>query len=206
MFRQDLSEGGGDRQHEQGIGGREPCERQHHGKRDGQPGERIDDSPRRGELRQQAFAYVFEVMTVLSVAFVPGEDRCRIVSFRRAAKAAPSGNVCAGKQIRNLGRPRKTGPSGKPLPASVAGRSSVNRRLPSPCVCRCPSWSTGRQPARDGRRAWSSAGQGRGVTAPAATSRVSCADRSGRPQSQSALRRRQAQKTASPLRPPHRSA
>lgn len=46
----------------------------------------IMDSPRHGELRQQAFAYVFEVLAVLSVAFVPGEERCRIVSFRPARR------------------------------------------------------------------------------------------------------------------------
>ncbi|WP_434715384.1 BrnT family toxin [Paraburkholderia sp. A3RO-2L] len=46
----------------------------------------IVDSPRRGELRQQAFAYVFEVLSVLSVAFVPGEEHCRIVSFRPARR------------------------------------------------------------------------------------------------------------------------
>ncbi|MCL2636496.1 MAG: BrnT family toxin [Betaproteobacteria bacterium] len=46
----------------------------------------IVDSPRRGEARQQAFAYVFEVLAVLSVAFVPGEERCRIVSFRPAKR------------------------------------------------------------------------------------------------------------------------
>ncbi|WP_434661895.1 BrnT family toxin [Paraburkholderia sp. A3BS-1L] len=46
----------------------------------------IVDSPRRGDLRQQAFAYVFEVLSVLSVAFVPGEEHCRIVSFRPARR------------------------------------------------------------------------------------------------------------------------
>ncbi|PYE22853.1 hypothetical protein C7410_109149 [Paraburkholderia silvatlantica] len=46
----------------------------------------IVDSPRHGELRQQAFAYVFEVLAVLSVAFVPGEERYRIVSFRPARR------------------------------------------------------------------------------------------------------------------------
>ena len=44
------------------------------------------DSPRRGEARQQAFSYVFDVLAVLTVAFVPGSDRCRIVSFRPAKK------------------------------------------------------------------------------------------------------------------------
>lgn len=46
----------------------------------------IVDSPRYGEDRKQAFAYVFDVLAVLSVAFVPGE-RCRIVSFRPAKRA-----------------------------------------------------------------------------------------------------------------------
>jgi uncharacterized DUF497 family protein len=44
----------------------------------------IVDSPRNGEKRRQAFAYVFEALAVLTVAFVPGEQRCRIVSFRPA--------------------------------------------------------------------------------------------------------------------------
>ncbi|MEQ1438941.1 BrnT family toxin [Fontimonas sp. SYSU GA230001] len=44
----------------------------------------IVDSPRKGEARKLAFAYVFEVLAVLSVAFVPGKNRCRIVSFRPA--------------------------------------------------------------------------------------------------------------------------
>jgi len=46
----------------------------------------VVDSPRRGEARKQALAYVFDVLTVLSVAFVPGEDRYRIVSFRPAKR------------------------------------------------------------------------------------------------------------------------
>ena len=44
----------------------------------------IVDSPRLGEPRQQAFAYVFEVLAVLTVVFLPGEGRCRVVSFRPA--------------------------------------------------------------------------------------------------------------------------
>lgn len=44
----------------------------------------IVDSPRQGEVRQQAIACVFEALAVLSVVFVPGEERCRIVSFRPA--------------------------------------------------------------------------------------------------------------------------
>jgi uncharacterized DUF497 family protein len=44
----------------------------------------IVDSPRRGQPRQQAFAYVFDVLAVLTVAFVQGEGRCRVLSFRPA--------------------------------------------------------------------------------------------------------------------------
>jgi uncharacterized DUF497 family protein len=44
----------------------------------------IVDSPRRGEVRKQAFAYVFEVLAVLTVVFVPGEEHCRVLSFRPA--------------------------------------------------------------------------------------------------------------------------
>lgn len=44
----------------------------------------ILDSPRAGEARKQAFAYVFEALTVLTVVFLPGEEHCRIVSFRPA--------------------------------------------------------------------------------------------------------------------------
>lgn len=46
----------------------------------------IVDSPRQGEFRRQAFAYVFEVLAVLSVAFIPGEQCCRIISFRPAKR------------------------------------------------------------------------------------------------------------------------
>lgn len=46
----------------------------------------IVESRRKGEARQQALAYVFEVLAVLSVVFVPGEKRCRIVSFRPAER------------------------------------------------------------------------------------------------------------------------
>jgi uncharacterized DUF497 family protein len=47
---------------------------------------RIVDSPRGEQVRQQAFAYVyvFEQLQVLTVAFVPGVGRCRILSFRPA--------------------------------------------------------------------------------------------------------------------------
>jgi uncharacterized DUF497 family protein len=47
---------------------------------------RIIDSPRGGQKRQQAIAYVFDALMVLSVVFVPGEERCRIVSFRPAKR------------------------------------------------------------------------------------------------------------------------
>jgi uncharacterized DUF497 family protein len=43
----------------------------------------VMDSPRRGEARKLALAYVFEDLSVLAVAFVPGEPH-RIVSFRPA--------------------------------------------------------------------------------------------------------------------------
>jgi uncharacterized DUF497 family protein len=42
------------------------------------------DSPRRNEARKQAFAYVFEALAVLTVVFVPGEERYRVLSFRPA--------------------------------------------------------------------------------------------------------------------------
>jgi uncharacterized DUF497 family protein len=46
---------------------------------------RIDlPSERNGEQRVQSFAYVFEVLTVLTLVFLPGEDGFRIISFRRA--------------------------------------------------------------------------------------------------------------------------
>ena len=41
------------------------------------------ESVRNGEVRRQTFAYVAEVLTVLTVIWVPGEKR-RIISFRRA--------------------------------------------------------------------------------------------------------------------------
>lgn len=43
------------------------------------------ESVRNGEVRRQTFAYVAEVLTVLTVIWVPGEKR-RIISFRRAHK------------------------------------------------------------------------------------------------------------------------
>ena len=46
----------------------------------------IIDSARKNEARKQAFAYVFDMLTVLTVAFVPNTERCRIVSFRPAKR------------------------------------------------------------------------------------------------------------------------
>jgi uncharacterized protein len=47
---------------------------------------RLDvDSMRGIELRTQSFAYVFEVLTVLTVVYVEREDALRIVSFRTAS-------------------------------------------------------------------------------------------------------------------------
>jgi uncharacterized DUF497 family protein len=43
------------------------------------------ESVRNGEVRRQTFAYVAEILTVLTVIWVPGEKR-RIISFRRAHK------------------------------------------------------------------------------------------------------------------------
>lgn len=43
------------------------------------------ESIRNGEVRRQTFAYVAEVLTVLTVIWVPGEKR-RVISFRRAHK------------------------------------------------------------------------------------------------------------------------
>lgn len=48
-------------------------------------GYRLDlPSERNGEGRVQSFAYVFEVLTVLTVVFLPGAEGLRIISFRRA--------------------------------------------------------------------------------------------------------------------------
>jgi uncharacterized protein len=40
---------------------------------------------RANELRTQSFAYVFEVLTVLTVVYVEREDALRILSFRTAS-------------------------------------------------------------------------------------------------------------------------
>lgn len=48
-------------------------------------GYRLDvPSERNGERRVQSFAYVFEVLTVLTVVFQPKADGPRIISFRPA--------------------------------------------------------------------------------------------------------------------------
>lgn len=47
----------------------------------------IVESPRKDEARLQAFAYVFEVLAVLTVAFATRNERCRIMSFRPAKRA-----------------------------------------------------------------------------------------------------------------------
>lgn len=41
------------------------------------------ETVRYGEIRRQAFAYVTEVLTVLTVIYLPGRKQ-RIISFRRA--------------------------------------------------------------------------------------------------------------------------
>ena len=48
---------------------------------------RLDiDTVRGGEPRTQSFAYVFDVLTVLTVVHVVREDTLRIVSFRPASE------------------------------------------------------------------------------------------------------------------------
>jgi len=42
-------------------------------------------SQRHNELRTQSFAYVFDVLAVLTVVYYPGKQ-CRIISFRRASR------------------------------------------------------------------------------------------------------------------------
>lgn len=44
-------------------------------------------SERKGELRVQSFAYVFEVLTVLTVVFRESGEVQRIISFRRANRS-----------------------------------------------------------------------------------------------------------------------
>lgn len=46
----------------------------------------LQSSARQGEARYQAVAYVFEVLAVLSVVFVPRGEVCRVVSFRPASQ------------------------------------------------------------------------------------------------------------------------
>jgi len=43
------------------------------------------ETVRNGQIRRQSFAYVAEVLTVLTVVWLPGEKQ-RIISFRRAHK------------------------------------------------------------------------------------------------------------------------
>lgn len=43
------------------------------------------DTERNGEHRKQAFAYVFDILTVLTVVYQPGEVS-RIISFRPAKR------------------------------------------------------------------------------------------------------------------------
>jgi uncharacterized DUF497 family protein len=43
----------------------------------------VIDSERNGEVRRQAFAYVFDVLTVLTVVYLPGK-KPHIISFRPA--------------------------------------------------------------------------------------------------------------------------
>ena len=43
------------------------------------------ETVRNGEVRRQTFAYVSEILAVLTVIWLPGEKR-RIISFRRAHK------------------------------------------------------------------------------------------------------------------------
>lgn len=47
----------------------------------------IVESPRKDDARLQAFAYVFEVLAVLRVAFAISNERRRIMSFRPAKRA-----------------------------------------------------------------------------------------------------------------------
>lgn len=44
------------------------------------------DTERNGEKRKQAIAYVFEVLLVLTVVYIPG-DAQRVISFRPANKS-----------------------------------------------------------------------------------------------------------------------
>ena len=44
------------------------------------------ETVRNGQVRRQSFAYVAEVLTVLTFVWLPGEKQ-RIISFRRAHKS-----------------------------------------------------------------------------------------------------------------------
>ena len=45
------------------------------------------ESTRNGEQRIQSFAYVFDVLMVLTVVYVPGEEWQHIISFRPAKRS-----------------------------------------------------------------------------------------------------------------------
>jgi len=48
---------------------------------------RLDvESQRNNEVRTQSFAYVFDVLAVLTVVHMPGKQSSRIISFRRASR------------------------------------------------------------------------------------------------------------------------
>lgn len=48
---------------------------------------RLDvESVRSGELRMQSFAYVFDMLAVLTVVYVARDDALRIISFRPASE------------------------------------------------------------------------------------------------------------------------
>ncbi len=48
---------------------------------------RLDiESQRNNEVRIQSFAYVFDVLAVLTVVHLPGKQSSRIISFRRASR------------------------------------------------------------------------------------------------------------------------
>ncbi len=44
-------------------------------------------SERNGEFRVQSFAYVFDVLMVLTVVYLPGDDGQHIISFRPAKRS-----------------------------------------------------------------------------------------------------------------------
>jgi len=44
------------------------------------------DSPRNDEARKQVFAYVYDVLTVLTLVYVQGEDAIHFISLRQASR------------------------------------------------------------------------------------------------------------------------